>query len=277
MREERVAARPIALLSDFGTNDPYVGMVHAVLADLAPGAPRIDLLHAIPPQDVVAGSFVLAGTVPFLPNDAVVWAVVDPGVGTERAAVVVDAVLPAPAGPRRRTFVAPDNGLLTETLEAGDVVGAVRIDESRIAAGRPLPRSATFHGRDVFAPAAARIARGDDPAELGVALDPDRLARLNLPVPQRAGGGWRGTVRWVDRFGDLVTDLPSSTVAPGSWRVRAGGLEIDRISSTFADVAEGADLAYVGSWGTLEIAVRGGSAAGRWDLAPGDVVELLPG
>ena len=265
---------PIALLSDFGLQDPYVGIVHAVLADLAPSAPRIDLTHAVPPQDVAAGGFALAASARYLPDGTVVWAVVDPGVGTERAVVAVRAVVAGPSGERSVTFVAPDNGLLTEALAHAHITTAMRVDPAAIA----LPgSSATFHGRDVFAPAAARLGRGDLLEELGEPMAVEALTRIAPPVPGAVGAGWRGSVRWIDRFGDLITDLPAAVARRRPWRVHIGDAVIAGVSSTFASVAEDDGVAYVGSWGTLEIAVRGGRAAARWGVGIGDPVRLEPG
>ena len=267
-------SRAIALLSDFGLQDPYVGIVHAVLAGLAPSAPRIDLTHDVPPQGVAAGSFALAASTRYLPEGTVVWAVVDPGVGTERSVVAVRASVSGAMGARRVTFVAPDNGLLTEALAGARIEAVVRVAPAAVA----LPGAgSTFHGRDVFAPAVAWLARGDPLERLGEAMPVVALTRIAPPEPRQVGTGWRGSVRWIDRFGDLITNLPADVARERPWRVHIATSAIDGVSTTFASVAEGDGVAYVGSWGTLEIAVRGGHAARRWGAGIGDIVRLEPG
>lgn len=264
--------RPIALLSDFGTSDPYVGQVKAVIARMAPGSPCIDLTHDIPPQDVAAGSFALSAVLPYLPGDPVVWAVVDPGVGTQRAAIAVEARARGTGG--RLRFVAPDNGLLTEALERLDVATVARLDDPAFH----LPDvGATFHGRDLFAPVAAHLARGEEVRRLGTPFDGDSLVRLEITRAARTGNGWRGRVRWVDRFGNLITDLPARAAAERRWWLRAGDASVVGPASTFGSVDSGEGVAYVGSWGTVELAVRDGSAAARWNLGIGDAVELAYG
>lgn len=261
---------PIALLSDFGIRDPYAGIAKAVMSSIAPGAPLIDITHDVPPQNVTAASFVLAAALPYLADGTVVWAVVDPGVGTNRAAVAVTGTMDG----RHLTLIVPDNGLLTESLDLLEQKASVRLDDPAFYLAQT---SATFHGRDVFAPAAAHAARGTLVSTMGTASDPASLVRLPLPAVTKDAHGWQGAVRWIDRFGDLITNIPGDTARAGSWRVRAGRATVHGVSHTFGSVPPGEAVAYVGSWGTLEIAIRGGDAATRFELAIGDEVRLQPG
>ena len=261
------APAPIVLLTDFGLADWYVAAMKGVLLGLAPGAPLVDLTHAIPPGDARRAAFVLAQAWPWFPAETVFVAVVDPGVGGARRALAARAAA--------RSFVGPDNGVLTPALEQPGAE-AVAIDPARLAADVP---SATFHGRDLFAPAAARLAAGVALASLGAAVvDAVRLAPER---PFARGGALVGHVVYVDRFGDCVTDVTHEDLAAylagraaAGLRVRAGRAAIAGLARTYADAPEGAALALLGSGGRLEIAVRGGHAGARLGLAPGDPVEL---
>ncbi len=252
----------MVLLTDFGLADPYVGVLHAVLERDATGVVRIDLGHQVPPGDVWEGCFLLRCAWPYLPAEAVVLAVVDPGVGTNRRAVAVRL--------GERFVVAPDNGL-------ADAVGpadqAVALDWRRM--GLPLP-SRTFHGRDLFAPAAAVLGLGDDLEALGPAVDPATLVPCPLPEPERHAGGWRATVLHVDRFGTLVTNLAAANAAASSVAIWGGGRTARRVG-TFADGGPGEVVVIEGSSGLLELAVNGGSAAEATGLGRGDTVEITGG
>lgn len=233
-------SRIITLLTDFGTADSYVAELKGVLASSAGDAVLVDLTHEIAPGDVAAASYVLGRAWRTFPRGTVHLAVVDPGVGTERRALAAQV-----AG---YGFVAPDNGLLSDVFAAADAK-VVRL---------PIPAGAsrTFHGRDVFAPAAARLVRGAALADLGspvsdlVHLPPRRLRTEGADVV--------GQVIHVDRFGTLVTNLPGDGVAPGS-ALTVGGRSVPLLG-TFGDVPSGSLLAVVGSGGTIEIAVRDGRA-----------------
>jgi S-adenosylmethionine hydrolase len=230
----------ITLLTDFGTTDSYVGEVKGVLLSHVHGAALVDITHQVPPGDVRAGQYVLSRVWHRFPQGSVHLAVVDPGVGTERRALAASA-----AG---HYFVAPDNGLLS-FLPA----------EAHFAS-LPVPPGAspTFHARDVFAPAAAALALGAALTHVGQAItDP---ARSPLPAAHYDGAAVVGEVIYVDRFGTLVSNVPGEQVEPGV-RLKVAGTEIGTLARTFGDVARGQLVALVGSGGTVEIAVRDGSAA----------------
>jgi S-adenosylmethionine hydrolase len=236
-----VRNRPIALLTDFGLRDPYVGAMKGVIASIAPQARVIDISHDVPPFGVREGAWILRIAAPYFPPGTVFVVVVDPGVGTGRR------ILLAKAG--GRLYLAPDNGLL------GDLGGR----EFRAVTNRGLfleNVSSTFHGRDIFAPVAARLARGLPSERVGPRIRSIvRLPRTN------------GRVVWIDRFGNVVTDLP-----PGPTRLRFRGRRIP-VVPTYAAARRGRLVAVVGSSGTLEIAAVEGNAARRLGARVGEAVR----
>jgi len=251
--------RPVALLTDFGLADHYVGVLHATLERVAPGVRRVDLGHLVPPGDVWAGCFLLRCAWPSLPEDAVVLAVVDPGVGGDRRPVAVRI--------GGRWLVAPDNGLATAT---GTPAEAVTLDWRRM--GLPMP-SATFHGRDLFAPAAARLARGDDPATLGDRVSPDGLEPCPIPETTADGNTWHAAVVHCDRFGNLITNLEAAAV-PEDVVAWYGAPRPARRVRRYEEAAPGEVALLEGSSGLLELAVLRGSAAAVTGLRRGDAVDV---
>lgn len=241
----------ITLLTDFGTRDSYVGELRGVLLSRAPGAVLADISHDIPPGDVRAGAYVLGRTWQAFPPGSVHLAIIDPGVGGPRAALALRA--------GGHHFVAPDNGLLTAVLPRAEAIVELPIAASA---------AATFHGRDVFAPAAAALARGPLLGALGM---PPRAApvRLLQPEPRLEGGCLTGEVIYVDRYGTLVTNLDAD--CDGRVDISGAGVPLRR---TFSDVGEGELVAFVGSGGTIEIALRNGSAAERLRTGIGAVVRV---
>ncbi len=246
----------IALLTDFGRQDLYVGSLRLVIASIAPGIPVVDLTHEIDPQAVDQGAFLVEEILPLLPAPSILVGVVDPGVGTSRRALGLQV------GDHR--FVGPDNGLF-EAVLAGSRPPSAREITSPLVIRRQ--RSATFEGRDVFAPAAAHLARGLPFDELGPELDPAALVRLSLPP---------GRVRHVDRFGNLVTDLGPREVGSAS-ALRVGGTRIDRRVRTYGEAPPGTLVWYLGSSGRVEIACVGGSAREVLGLGRGTPVEVAAG
>ena len=268
-------SRPITFLSDYGSEDEFAGVCRAVIARIAPDARIIDLTHGIPRHDVAQGAAVLANALRFSPP-GVHLAVVDPGVGSERKAVAVRVVS------EERILVGPDNGLLSPAIEAlGGAADAFDVSRSRV---RLEPLSATFHGRDLFAPVAAHLARGKDPAELGEPLDPAILVRLECPGARVVeGGAVEATVAYTDRFGNAALDLSADEALASELRlgrplrVEAGPIHLDAVYAlTFADAPTDALLLYLDSYGHLALAVNRGSAVERLRLAIGDPVTLRP-
>jgi S-adenosylmethionine hydrolase len=244
----------VTLLSDFGVSDPYVGIMKGVILSLAPSTTLVDLTHDVPPQDVATGAFLLARSVEYFPSGTIHLAVVDPGVGSARRALVVDR--------GDRFFVAPDNGLLSMALGQRRT-RAFALDDSRWF--RP-DVSSTFHGRDVFAPVAAHLARGITPARMGRPIA--RPVAIEWPRPRMRSGRVRGEVILVDRFGNLITNLERKHV-PVKARIRAGAFVADRLRRGYDEVAQGELLALVSSYDLVEIAARDASAARLLGLGRG--------
>jgi S-adenosylmethionine hydrolase len=260
----------ITFTSDYGLEDHFVGVCHGVMARVAPAVRVIDVSHAVPAQDVGHGALVLAQAVGYLPR-AVHLAVVDPGVGTGRGMVAVEA--------GGQVLVGPDNGLLVPAAEALGGVGRVHALEN--PAYRLAPVSATFHGRDVFAPAAAHLAAGVELAELGPELDPGRLVRQAATGPRVDGDRADGRVLLVDHFGNLALDLRRGDleavgVALGDpVELRVGGRAHRLVfAETFAAVPAGGLLLHEDSFGSLAVAVNLGRAADHLAARPGDPVQL---
>lgn len=264
-------SRPISFLSDFGLDDEFVGVVHGVLARVAPDSRVIDVAHRIPRGDVRAGALALTRAVQYLPR-GVVLAVVDPGVGTERRALAVET----PAG----LFVGPDNGLLSPA--AALVGGAGRIVSIESPEARLPSAGATFHGRDVFAPAAGLLASGEAGlGDLGPDVDPASVTPLLLPLPEVRPSRVAGEAWWVDTYGNVETnigpeDLAQAGLAPGRMlTVKVGAvLHQARWVISYADVPDGGLLLHVDSAGLMALAVRGGRADEELHLAAGMAVTL---
>lgn len=260
----------IALLTDLGLRDPYVGMIELVIADLAPGARVVSLGHEVPPHDIREGAFDLFISERFLPDGAVVCGVVDPGVGGGRRAV---AVRVRSQDGRHLTLVGPDNGLFTGILTRTEVDHAVTLQAPEY---RRADVSTTFEGRDVFAPAAAHLALGAPLSALGPRVEPETLVRLPWSAPRSVAGGWEADLVHHDQFGNLVTNLDRDLLGDdlGVYRVSLDGVTIGSIHRAFADVPSGRPLAYVGSSGLLEIAVRDGNAHRVLNVRPDTVVRV---
>jgi S-adenosylmethionine hydrolase len=259
-------SRPIvALLSDFGTRDHYVGTMKAVVLGLCPDVSLVDISHEIPPHDVLAGALELGASYGFFPPATVFLVVVDPGVGSKRR--------PIAAAVEDYTFVAPDNGVLTCVFRAAAPKLIVELTERKYA--RPTI-SRTFEGRDRFAPAAAWIAHGVPLESLGPALTDPRV--LDIPAAIRREDGIAGEVLRVDRFGNLISNVGRKVfddlLRSGPVAVRVESHDIARVVNTYAEVAPGDLCALFGSTDHLEIAVNGGSAADRLGLTRGAKVDI---
>jgi hypothetical protein len=254
----------ITLTTDFGQSDGYVAAMKGVLLSFCPDAAVVDVSHQVPPQSIIQGAYVLSTIPPYFPAGTIHLAVVDPGVGGGRRAVAVRSA--------RATYVAPDNGLLSLALAADPPQDAVLLEPGRGWAGSG-PISATFHGRDLFAPAAARLACGAHLPDLGTPLPLDGLVRLAGLEPEHLpDGSWQGQVLHVDHFGNLITSFTAGRIPGAECSIRVGPATVAGLRPTFSAVAPGELLAYVGSSGHLEIAVRDGSAAARLNVKPGDPV-----
>ncbi len=254
----------LTLLTDFGIDDYYVGAVKGTVlrltAGLHPPPVLVDLSHQVPPQDVEGALHLLAAAAPTFPRDTLHMAVVDPGVGTSRRILAVRA--------QGQRFVAPDNGLLTPFLQASSArVIAVEGEDLFL----PAP-GATFHGRDRFAPTAAAVLRGMGLEDLGPEIDDPVV--LDLPTPHRRDGVLHGRVIHVDRFGNLITDLPSDDL-PDEPVVRLAGHRVRRRVDTYAELPEGQPGWLVGSRGTVGLALAGDDLARHWKVTRGETVRVV--
>ena len=253
----------VTFTTDFGVADGYVGAMKGVILSLASQVTLVDISHAVPPQGVHHGARLLATAAPFFPEGTIHVAVVDPGVGSNRRGIALQTL--------RATFVGPDNGLFTAFLR--DRIACVSLTNP---ATFRHPVSATFHGRDIFASVAAHLANGMPLADLG----PPVCDPVCLPMPSTQplpNGRLRGEVVYVDRFGNLVTNVrPIAREGKNLERIRIaiGDLVLD-LCRTYADVRPGEPLAVVGGDGFLEIAVRDGSAAVCLDLGVGTMIEVM--
>ena len=263
----------VSLLTDYGYDDEFVGVLHGVIRRIRPTVPIIDVTHGITRHDVREGAIVLRNTLPYLPVGVHV-AVVDPQVGTERRAVAVRCA-------DERILVGPDNGLLSLAWErAGGAVEAADVSRSPF---RLEPVSATFHGRDVFAPVGARLGAGAELLEAGEPIDPGELVVLELPTPAIEDGAATGHALLVDRYGNVALDMDHDVLlalgltigAPVT--VTVGGRARDaRVVQTFADVPAGELILYEDSWGSLALAINRGDAARELGLAPDGEVVVAP-
>lgn len=263
------ASPVITFLSDYGFEDGFVGVCHGVMATICPEARVIDLSHGVPRHDVRAGAWILNGALPYLPV-GVHLAVVDPDVGAERRAVALRLA-------DGRLLVGPDNGLLTL---AGEVVEAVDVAHSRY---RLEPVSATFHGRDIFAPVSAQLAAGVPLSEVGEPLDPQALVRLDLPRARlRDDGVLVGHAAYIDRYGNVQLNVDHDELGRAhvklghavELQLESGTLFEAQFVRTFADVELGELLLYEDAYRRLALAVSHGDAARRLGLAVDDKVWI---
>ena len=278
---------PIFLATDFGLADAYVGMMRGVIFSINPEAVVIDLTHGIAPQDIRHGAVVLADACPYLPDGSIFVAVVDPGVGTDRPAILLET-------PHHR-FVAPDNGLLTMVCRAykpgfgdtgttgpQDLPDGCRVWRLANPAFWRHPVSATFHGRDVFAPVAGHLSTGVPPDTLGQPTN--TITALSLPIPRPEGSVVRGEIIFADAFGNLVSNITADVLADmgiigreADASVSIAGSEIAGLSRTFHDPPGDGLKALLGSHGRLEVALVDGNASAALHAGSGTEIVLRIG
>jgi S-adenosyl-L-methionine hydrolase (adenosine-forming) len=252
----------LTLTTDFGLDGPYVAAMKGIILGLAPGTQLVDVSHAISPQNVLEGAFVLAGIVDAFPPGTVHLAVVDPGVGTERRLVA--------AAVAEQWFVLPDNGLLSGVVMSRPAASIWEITNPAI---RCRMVSNTFHGRDIMAPAAAHLLRGADPGDLGPEIE--KVITLTNFAPREDETGLVGEVIFRDAFGNLITNVRSDRIdcdPPGTWTIEVPGAKIQGLCRTYGDRPPGTLIALVGSTGWIEIAVVNGDAARLLTAGPGTTV-----
>lgn len=252
----------ITLTTDFGLSDSYVAAMKGIIAGIAPQATVIDITHQIAPQDVRGAAYVLHSALSCFPPGAVHLAVVDPGVGSARR--------PIAAAAGGQFFVGPDNGLFTHAWQDSPPAACVVLDNP--AYWRPQ-LSHTFHGRDLFAPVAAHLANGAALAALGTPIADPILFDVLAPR-RRPDGSLTGQIIHVDHFGNLVSNIPGAWLTGGRWTVQIAGQRLIGPSPTYAAALPGQLLALVSSGGTLEIALRDGSASSQLAVASGEPIEV---
>lgn len=272
---------PITFLTDYGVTDDFAGVCRAVIARIAPGVQVIDLSHGIGRHDVREGAAVLADAIPYVPA-GVHLAIVDPGVGGPRRAIAVRVERELPeGGSEEHFFVGPDNGLLPPAIDLlGGPTEAIDISDSKFQLDHPY---ATFHGRDLFAPVAAELAKGTPFSEVGEPVDPESLERHSVSRPKLEQLRAFAHAERIDGFGNISLDLSREDLdghpLAGAARVSVGSRKRRRTATrakAFEEVSDGRFLFYEDSSGRMAIAVNRGDASEVLDVRVGDVVELEP-
>lgn len=260
----------IALLTDFGTKDIYIGVMKGVILNICPDAQIVDLTHEIEPQDITGGALALWGGFRYFPKGTVFCAVVDPGVGTQRRAIAI-------ATPEH-FFVGPDNGLLWWAISESGIVSVVELRNSAYF----LPViSRTFHGRDIFAPVAAHIAKGVLLNEFGSPLKPSELVQLPPFRPQICDRFIKAEVVHIDRFGNAITNLREEDFVSWlksfnrrDWQAKIHGIVFETLHQSYAEVLPQTPLLLFNSYSLLEVAVNQGNAAEQLGIRKGDSLEI---
>ncbi len=259
---------PIVLLSDFGTSDPYIGQMKGVIAGIAPDAKIIDLCHGVPAQDIKIASLFLKGSRAFYPENSIFVAVIDPGVGTQRRPILLKN-----AG---QYFIGPDNGLLFPLTAGKRPIEAVQIEHPDYLLSKV---SSTFHGRDIFAPAAAYLSKGAAFETFGRPISV--LVPLIIPRPRLEGSVLTGEVLHTDRFGNAWTNITRSRLHQTGWigenvplNIRIGSYDIDRLSSAYGSGSADRPVALINSFDLVEIAWPGASAVEKLNIRVGTPVAV---
>ncbi|MBL1175687.1 SAM hydrolase/SAM-dependent halogenase family protein [Pantanalinema sp. GBBB05] len=268
--------RILTLLTDFGLQDSYVGVMKGMIAQINPQLTVIDLTHQIPPQDVAGARFALMSAYPYFPAETVHVAVVDPGVGSRRRAIAlaVGTEVAQPTG----FLVGPDNGLFSGVLQQQPVLAAIELTNTDY--WRTAEPSSTFHGRDIFAPVAAHLASGVPLSELGTAIATNTLTQLAIPVCSykqdlnQPATTITGSIQAIDHFGNLITNIPGTDVLGKEWLAIVNGIVLCG-KQTYSDRQSGEPVTLVGSHGWVEIAVNQGNAQATLKLTIGNSVQVL--
>ena len=261
-------ARIITLTTDFGTSDAYVGTMKGVILGINPNVQVVDLTHAIPPQDIHEAAFTIYSVHRYFPKDTIHIIVVDPGVGSDRQAIVceIDGI----------SFVCPDNGILSYLLRDMDSNTECRM--SVVAIQNPAyylsKVSNTFHGRDIFAPVAAHLSLGVPLVNIGPSVK--NLVQIPIPIPEISENTITGQIVKIDRFGNVITNISESALTgeTSDYEINVGTTRLTHINRAYAESEVGEPLAIIGSFGLLEIAINGGSAETLLELKRGNVVEI---
>ena len=255
--------RVISLLTDFGDRDGYVGIMKGAIAKIDPKLKTIDLTHQIPPQNLLAARFALLNAYPYFPPQTVHVAVVDPGVGSSRRGIAIEF--------DNGYLVCPDNGLCSGILELDTAIAAVELTNPRYWLN--TNPSYTFHGRDIFASVGAHLASGVPLEDLGEAIELESIIKLDLPSLEIDRHGITGCIQYIDRFGNLISNIHHSLLKGKSWQIIVKNRFFDS-GQTYSDVNSGRAIAIIGSHSWIEIAVNGGNAAAQLQLSYKDTVRV---
>jgi S-adenosylmethionine hydrolase len=256
--------RPITLTTDFGYKDPFVGIMKGVILGINPAARIVDLSHGISPQDIRGAALVLRHSAPFFPAGTIHVAVVDPGVGTERRAILIES--------EGSFFVGPDNGVLSLAARDKTVSNIVELANERY---HLKPKSATFHGRDVFAPVAAHLALGAPVRDFGPKRE--SYERIDWPAVARTEDGIQGEIIYIDNFGNLITNVAAQdlkTLPGNEIKISLADVTIHGLASSYAGAEKNDYAALINSWGLLEISCYNGRAHLRSGADIGDPVHI---
>lgn len=267
--------RIITLTTDFGTSDTYVGIMKGVILSINPNAQIVDLTHAIPPQDIYEAAFSIYAAHSYFPKGTIHIIVVDPGVGSDRQAIV--------SRTDNAFFVCPDNGVLSYLLQSVENEDEQPVDSVAIQnSGYYLPEvSNTFHGRDIFAPIAAHLSLGVSLEDIGPPVQ--TLVQLPIQVPELIGDTLTGQIVKIDRFGNAITNISETAIARlksastggiSTYEIRVGSVRLHRFNRAYAESGVGKSLAIIGSSGLLEIAINGGNAKEGLRIKWGDPVVV---
>jgi len=255
----------ITLTTDFGVQDHYVGAMKAVLLSISEKARLVDISHQIPPQDIMAGAWVVRNSAMLFPPNTVHLVVVDPGVGTNRKPIAIKI--------KDQYLVGPDNGIFSLITDQYDYKGVELTNPEFWRADQ----SSTFHGRDIFAPVAAHLSNGVKMSELGQPIEKLETYRWAVPISDR--DGVQGWVVHIDHFGNLISNIPESmirdAVGGGDLKIYVGNTIFDTVVNTFGDVPDGEPAAYIGSSGVLEIAINKGDAREMLGVEKGAQISIV--
>ncbi len=254
----------ITLTTDFRHQDNYVGILKGILAGINPSARVIDITHEIPPFDILAGRYVLENSYLSFPAGTIHLAVVDPGVGTGRKAILIET--------NQYLFIGPDNGLFS-FLKKSEIVRIISLKNRNYFF---CNASATFHARDIFTPAAGFLSLGIDPGQFGPALD--QIKRIRQPGFREVKDGLIASIIYVDRFGNLVSSIKADKLLSGKFEVFLNEVRVGTVKKTFGSVPEGKPVCYINSFGYLEIAINGGNACSFFhvDSSPNPKILIAP-
>lgn len=258
----------ITLTTDFGDIDPYVGIMKGVICNIYPYAKIVDITHNILPQDIWQANYVIENAYHYFPSKTIHLCVVDPGVGSARKPILIET--------KNHFFIGPNNGLFTGILEKEEVINLIEITEEKFwlqERNSKIDLSSTFHGRDIFSPVAAHLAKGVSSFEFGKSFPRDELVKLPLVLFDKKEKWCTGSVKYIDRFGNIITNIPSSAV-PEKVQGKIKGTEFKGITTSYTEGNGNKLCAIKSSNGYLELFVNKGNAAKLTNVRIGDKVEV---